>query len=103
MIHCHAASLVGSEPQTQDYVFSYQVCIRPESGACCVQYQVCSDQTNAFTLAGGGVKMAMSVLDENCPSSLNPAATLLALDYIEIVGKTTNITLAHIDLIVTFF
>ena len=85
------------------FVFSYQVCIRPESGACCVQYQVCSDQTNAFTLAGGGEKKAMSVLDENCPSSLNPAATLLALDYIEIVGKTTNITLAHIDLIVTFF
>ena len=58
MIHCHAASLVGSEPQTQDYVFSYQVCIRPESGACCVQYQVCSDQTNAFTLAGGGDTIA---------------------------------------------
>ena len=68
-------------------MFSYQVCIRPEAGACCVQYQVCSDQTNAFTLGGGGDKKTMSVLDENCPSVLNPATTLLALDYIEILGK----------------
>jgi hypothetical protein len=51
--------------------------------------QVCADQTNAFSLSGGGDKKAQSVLDENCPSTLNPAMTLLALDYIEIVGTFT--------------
>jgi hypothetical protein len=47
--------------------------------------QVCADQTNAFSLAGGGSKISQSVLDENCPT--NPAMTLLSLDYVEIIGE----------------
>ena len=43
-------------------------------GTCCIQYQVCADQTNAFTLSS--IPPADSTLDSKC-----------AMDYTEIIGR----------------
>ncbi len=48
---------------------------------------MCADQSNAFSLGGGGTKNMQSVLDENCPIQTNPVMTLLSLDYVEIIGE----------------
>ena len=45
------------------------MCIRPEFGFCCVQYQVCAGETNAFSLSslnGAGTETAMQ--DDECIS-----------------------------------
>ena len=59
---------------------SYNVCIRPEAGFCCVQYQVCSDP-GSFTIAAGATEIADPLVfkaaqDTSCTS-----------DYIDIAGK----------------
>ena len=57
----------------------YQVCIRPEAGMCCVQYQVCADQSNAFTLSSGAIATGIAniaILDSMCTN-----------DYTEIIGE----------------
>ena len=43
-------------------------------GTCCIQYQVCADQTNAFTLSS--IPPAAGTLDSKC-----------AMDYTEIIGR----------------
>ena len=42
-------------------------------GTCCIQYQVCADQTNAFTLSS---TPTIATLDESCIK-----------DYTEIIGR----------------
>ena len=54
------------------------MCVRRAAGYCCIQYQVCADQTNAFTLDGG---TAISAIDTAC-----------TLDYIAIPGEAKQIT-----------
>ena len=59
---------------------SYNVCIRPEAGFCCVQYQVCSDP-GSFTLDAGE-------LDGSDPTMLTAAQdTSCTSDYIDIAGE----------------
>ena len=55
------------------------MCVRRAAGYCCIQYQVCADQTNAFSLDGG---TEISAIDTAC-----------TLDYIAIPGETTPISL----------
>ena len=64
------------------YIFSfhsYNVCIRPEDGFCCIQYQVCSD-TGSFSLSSiqdpAIAADAKSLPESSCSS-----------DYIDIPGK----------------
>ena len=54
------------------------MCVRRAAGYCCIQYTVCADQTNAFSLDGG---TAISAIDTAC-----------TLDYIAIPGETSHIT-----------
>ncbi len=59
----------------------YQVCIRPEAGMCCVQYQVCGGQTNAYTLSSGAAAITtVAILDSLCST-----------DFTEIIGKKFEI------------
>ena len=63
---------------------SYNVCIRPEAGFCCVQYQVCSDP-GSFTIAAGATEIADPLVfkaaqDTSCTS-----------DYIDIAGKLESL------------
>ena len=59
---------------------SYNVCIRPEAGFCCVQYQVCSDP-GSFTIAAG-------IIDASDPLNLKAAQdTSCTSDYIDIAGE----------------
>ena len=51
------------------------MCVRRAAGYCCIQYTVCADQTNAFSLDGG---TAISAIDTAC-----------TLDYIAIPGETS--------------
>ena len=61
---------------------SYNVCIRPEAGFCCVQYQVCSDP-GSFTIAAG-------IIDASDPLNLKAAQdTSCTSDYIDIAGEFT--------------
>jgi hypothetical protein len=83
----HCSSIPTKLFLIKSFFVRYNVCIRPEAGVCCIQYQVCADQSNAFSLGGGGTKNMQSVLDENCPIQTNPVMTLLSLDYIEIIGE----------------
>ena len=69
---------------------SYNVCIRPEAGFCCVQYQVCSDP-GSFTIAAGATEIADPLVfkaaqDTSCTS-----------DYIDIAGKLQSTLLVLID------
>jgi hypothetical protein len=57
-------------------LFRYNVCIRPESGSCCVKYQACADQPDAYSLSSGDSAITMAKLDTNC-----------ALDYVLIDGE----------------
>jgi len=44
----------------------YSICIRAEEGFCCVQYQVCSDVTDPFSLAPKVEGESKSNIDSNC-------------------------------------
>jgi len=57
---------------------SYNICVRKQSGFCCVQYQVCADQTNAFTLDTSADTQST---DETCQT-----------DYITIPGSSQTCT-----------
>ena len=79
---------------------SYNVCIRPEAGFCCVQYQVCSDP-GSFTIAAGATDAAADPLvfeaaqDTSCTS-----------DYIDIAGKlflTASSAHAVLNIALLFF
>ena len=59
--------------------FSYNVCIRPEAGFCCVQYQVCSDP-GSFSL-----ELNKAPADPTMPDPGKQDADC-KLDYIEIAG-----------------
>ena len=59
------------------------MCVRRAAGYCCIQYQVCADQTNAFSLDGG---TAISAIDTAC-----------TLDYIAIPGETSPFGSMRID------
>ena len=53
-------------------VLRYSACIRPEAGMCCIRYQVCPDQTNAFSLSSGllaGDSGKMSQIDTQCSAT----------------------------------
>ena len=57
----------------------YTVCIRPEMGMCCVEYQVCANVAFAYSLSSGGVPSAaanVAILDSLCTG-----------DYTEIIGS----------------
>ena len=58
---------------------SYNVCIRPEAGFCCVQYQVCSDP-GSFSL-----ELNKAPADPTMPDPGKQDADC-KLDYIEIAG-----------------
>ena len=53
--------------------YSVTACIRRQEGYCCVQYQVCANVINGFTLSGNA---AIAILDSLC-----------SLDYVSIPGK----------------
>jgi hypothetical protein len=55
--------------------FSYNICVRPEAGYCCIQYSLCTD-ANSFT-----IDSASTVLLES------DTATACTNDYIEIDGS----------------
>ena len=60
------------------FVVRYTVCIRPELGYCCVQYQVCGDQTLPFSLAAGDMATAIAMKSSfDCNT----------LDYVQIDGQ----------------
>jgi hypothetical protein len=62
---------------------NYNVCIRPEDGFCCIQYQVCSDP-GSFSLSGGGQ-------DPTDPTKLiSIAESGCTNDYIDIPGSSAN-------------
>ena len=75
-------------------IHSYNVCIRPEDGFCCIQYQVCSD-TGSFSLS--------SIQKPDAADAKALAESSCTSDYIDIPGnyqlqissmcvyKTTNI------------
>ena len=66
---------------------SYNVCIRPEAGFCCVQYQVCSDP-GSFTIAAG-------IIDASDPLNFKAAQdTSCTSDYIDIAGELQSVFLA---------
>ena len=58
------------------FSFSYSSCIRRAAGYCCIQYQVCTDQTNAWSIDGQSA--AISFTDSFC-----------TLDYVGIPGMNT--------------
>ena len=43
--------------------YSVTACIRRQEGYCCVQYQVCANVINAYTLSG---QEAIAALDSKC-------------------------------------
>ena len=53
--------------------FSYSSCIRRAAGYCCIEYTVCTDQTNAWSLDGQSA--SKSFTDSFC-----------TLDYVGIPG-----------------
>ena len=57
---------------------SYNVCIRPEDGFCCIQYQVCSD-TGSFSLS--------SIQNVDPAEAKALAESSCSSDYISIPGK----------------
>jgi hypothetical protein len=57
--------------------YSYNVCIKKQDGFCCVQYQVCADQTGAFTL-DATINPAKAMVDGACTS---------AIDFVRIPGE----------------
>jgi len=62
---------------------NYNVCIRPEAGFCCIQYQVCSDD-NSYSLSSGNLAdptMPMAKQETDC-----------TLDYIDIAGSSGSCT-----------
>ena len=65
----------------------YQVCIRPEAGMCCIQYQLCADQSNAYTLSSGAIATGIAniaILDSMCTN-----------DYTEIIGKKFDLKIRY--------
>ena len=52
--------------------YSVTACIRRQEGYCCVQYQVCANVINGYTLSG---QAAIAILDSLC-----------ANDYVSIPG-----------------
>ena len=52
--------------------YSVTACIRRQEGYCCVQYQVCANVINGYTLSG---QAAIAILDSLC-----------TLDYVSIPG-----------------
>ena len=49
-------------PLTKRY-YRYSICIRAEAGFCCVQYTVCQDVDNPFSL---DTTMTMAMVDDAC-------------------------------------
>ena len=43
--------------------YSVTACIRRQDGYCCVQYQICANVINPYTLSGDA---AIAILDSNC-------------------------------------
>ena len=58
---------------------SYNVCIRPEDGFCCIQYQVCSD-AGSFSLSSGAIDPAIAA------DLVSKAEADCTNDYISIPG-----------------
>lgn len=61
----------------------YNSCIKKQDGFCCVQYQVCADQTNAFTFDVTAATLGMSKVDDTCKASI---------DYVRIPGSSLSCT-----------
>ena len=59
---------------------SYNVCIRPEDGFCCIQYQVCSD-AGSFSLSSGAIDPAIAA------DLVSKAEADCTNDYISIPGN----------------
>ena len=65
----------------------YTVCIRPEMGMCCIEYQVCANEPRAYSLSSGGVvdgAANVAVLDSKCSG-----------DYTEIIGDDCSSELKY--------
>jgi hypothetical protein len=60
----------------------YNVCIKKQDGFCCVQYQVCADQTGAFTLDATN-SPGKAMVDGVCTS---------AIDFVRIPGSSQTCT-----------
>jgi hypothetical protein len=59
----------------------YNVCVKKQDGFCCVQYQVCSDQTLAFSLDQTTASATKQIVDSGC-----------ATDYVRIPGSSQACT-----------
>ncbi len=59
---------------------------------CCVQYQVCADQTKAFSLSSGDNIATAAILDSLCTN-----------DYTEIIGKKLILKIFHLIFITSFW
>ena len=57
------------------------MCIRPEEGFCCIQYQVCNDP-GSFSLSGGAQDPA------DATKQVSIAESSCTLDYISIPGNS---------------
>lgn len=60
-------------------IHSQTICVRQAQGYCCVQYQLCADQTNPFTLDRTliAADVIKGLVDSSC-----------TLDYVAIPGKS---------------
>ena len=61
------------------YFFSYNVCIRPEPGFCCIQYMLCQNEPNPFSLDTQGAADMKAKQESDC-----------TLDYITISGSSVS-------------
>ena len=61
-------------------IFSVTACIRRQEGFCCIQYQVCADVLNGFSLSG-------------TPNDAGQTDTNCIHDYIIIPGKVRGLVL----------
>ena len=60
-----------------NYIFSQTICVRQAQGYCCVEYKLCADQTNPFTLDRITTATIMGLVDSSCIG-----------DYVAIPGKS---------------
>jgi len=65
----------------------YSTCIRQESGFCCVQYSVCTDPPNSFSLNAANTD-SKSIIGSNCVDT--SIATMIKEDYITISGGSSD-------------
>lgn len=63
----------------------YSICVKQQQGFCCVQYEVCTDQTNPFTLDVTAADQTAQAVDQSC----------FTTDYIGIEGSNSVCTSAN--------